>query len=330
MAIYRNQIGEVTYTAIDGFREDVVRGLSAPQKFLQSKYFYDAKGDKLFQQIMDCPEYYLTRCEMEIFSTQVEALAQTFIKRAGAFDIVEFGAGDAIKSTRLLSYLSQKEIDYTYFPIDISENVICLLEKELPKQIPGIHIVGLNGEYLEMAEKANLISDRKKIYVFLGSNIGNFSTQYAKQFLIKLGKQMTVGDMLIIGFDLKKNPKQILEAYNDARGITRTFNLNLLKRINRELDSNFDLTQFDHYATYNPMTGACRSFIISLQQQQVMLADKVFKFEKNEAIYMELSQKYYVSEIDDLASQTGFKPVDYFYDSHNWFVDVVWEKINNN
>jgi L-histidine N-alpha-methyltransferase len=327
MAVYRNQIGEITYTATDRFRENVVKGLSASPKFLQSKYFYDAEGDKLFRQIMDCPEYYLTRCEMEIFSTQHEVIAQTLLKRDKEFDVVELGAGDAVKSTHLLRYLSQKGIDYTYYPVDISENVIHLLEKELPKRIPGIHIEGLNGEYLDMVEKANLISDCRKVYLFLGSNIGNFTTQYANEFLLKLRKQMTTGDMLIVGFDLKKNPKQILEAYNDAGGITKAFNLNLLKRINRELDSAFDLTQFDHYATYNPITGACRSYIISLQKQQVIIDEEVLEFEKNEDIYMELSQKYSVPEIDDLANQTGFKPVNYFYDSHDWFVDVVWEKL---
>ena len=327
MAVYRNQTCEITYTETDRFREDILAGLSASPKFLQSKYFYDAEGDKLFQQIMDCPEYYLTRCEMEIFSNQSEAIAQTLLRKDKEFDVVELGAGNAVKSTHLLRYLSEKGIDYTYYPIDISENVIHLLEKELPERIPGINISGLNGEYLDMVEKVNLISDRRKVYLFLGSNIGNFTTQHAMDFLMELQKQMTCGDLLLIGFDLKKNPKQILEAYNDERGVTKAFNLNLLKRINRELGSVFDLTQFDHYPTYDPITGACRSYIISLAHQHVMIGEELLEFGKNEAIYMELSQKYSVQEIEVMTNQTGFKPVDYFFDSHKWFLDMVWEKL---
>lgn len=326
MAIYRNQVGEITYTTTGGFQEDVLRGLSASNKFLQSKYFYNSEGDQLFRQIMDCPEYYLTRCEMEIFSTHVEEVVQTLLKRDRAFDIVELGAGDAVKSIHLLRSLWQERIDYTYFPVDISDNVIRFLEQKLPEQIPSIHIVGLNGEYMDMVMQANLISHRKKIYLFLGANIGNFTTAYAKEFLRELGAQMNPGDMILIGFDLKKDPRLILNAYNDTKGITKAFNLNLLKRINSELNANFNITYFDHYATYDPMTGACRSYLISLKQQQVTIADEIICFDRYETIYMELSQKYSTLEIDALAYHTGFKPLDCFYDSHNWFVDVIWEK----
>lgn len=326
MAIYRNQIGEITYTVTDGFQEDVLKGLTASNKFLQSKYFYNSEGDQLFKLIMECPEYYLTRCEMEIFSTQMEEVIQTFIKRDRAFDIVELGAGDAVKSIHLLRSLWQEKVDYTYFPVDISDNVIRFLEQKLPEQIPSIHIVGLNGEYMDMVMQANLISRRKKIYLFLGATIGNFSINYAKEFLRELGAQMNPGDMILIGFDLKKEPHLILNAYNDTEGITKAFNLNLLKRINSELNANFNITHFDHYATYDPMTGACKSYLISLKQQYIIIADEIICFDKYETIYMELSQKYSTREIDELAYHTGFKPLNYFYDSHNWFVDVIWEK----
>lgn len=327
MTVYRKQTNEITQSTTDRFRDDVIRGLSASPKYLQSKYFYDAEGDKLFQQIMELPEYYLSRCEMEIVSTQSEAITLALLNGDQEIDIVELGAGDAIKSTHLLKNLTEKGIDYTYYPIDISENVIELLENELPERVQGIEILGLKGEYMEMVEKANLVSTRRKVYLFLGSNIGNFTTPNAIQFLIKLREQMNSGDLLLIGFDLKKNPKQILEAYNDASGITKAFNLNLLKRINRELDLDLELTQFEHYPTYDPISGACRSYIISLEKQSVVIGEELIEFEKNEPIYMELSQKYSVPEIDTIANQTGFKSVDYFFDSHKWFLDVVWKKI---
>lgn len=326
MAVYRNQTGEIIQNTTDRMREEVVKGLLSTPKYLNSKYFYDAEGDKLFQQIMDLPEYYLSRSEMEIFKDQSTAIAKTILSGATEVDIVELGAGDAIKSTHLLKQLSEQQIDFSYYPIDISDNVIQLLEQQIPARVPGIKMHGLNGEYLDMVEYANLLSPHRKVYLFLGSNIGNFRKSFAIEFLKKLQTQMKSGDLLLIGLDLKKNPKQILAAYNDDAGITKAFNLNLLKRIKRELDVDLDLAQFEHYPTYDPISGSCRSYIISLEKQSVLIDNECITFEKNEPIYMELSQKYSVSEIDALAEQTGFKPLEYFFDSNKWFLDVVWEK----
>lgn len=326
MAVYRNQAGEVVAVATERMRDEVVKGLLSSPKCLNSKYFYDAEGDRLFQQIMELPEYYLSRCEMEIFRTQSDALAATLLAAGGEVDIVELGAGDAVKSTHLLKQLAAQQVDFTYYPIDISANVIRLLEEELPQRVPGINIHGLNGEYLEMMEEAQLLSPRRKVYLFLGSNIGNFNKAYALEFLKEIAAQMKPDDLLLIGVDLKKNPRQILDAYNDAAGVTKAFNLNLLKRINRELDGNLNLDQFEHYPTYDPISGACRSYIISLEKQVLEIGGAHIIFEKNEPIYMELSQKYSVAEMDELAAQSGFKPKAWFSDSREWFLDVVWKK----
>lgn len=312
---------------MNSFYEEVLQGLSASPKYLKSKYFYDKRGDELFQQIMNLPEYYLTNCEEEIFSQQTASIADTFLSRYNAFDIVELGAGDATKSSYLLRYLLAAGKPFTYYPIDISKNVIKLLETELPKQMPKLHIHGLPGEYFDMLQQANALSNRQKVVLFLGSNIGNFTIAAATQFLKLLQAQLTSGDRVLIGFDLKKNPKTILAAYNDSAGITKAFNLNLLTRINRELGADFNIENFDHYATYDPITGTCKSYAISLQAQQVTIDDKTFDFAANEPIHMELSQKYTVAETDALADAAGFKPVHYFYDSRKWFLDAVWERI---
>ncbi len=327
MAIYGNQAGAVTTKVANQFYADVISGLRSTPKRLQSKYFYDGEGDALFQQIMASPEYYLTDCEMEIFSRQTSDLAQTFLNKYSEFDVVELGAGDATKSVFLLEELAACHIDFTYFPVDISGNVIRLLEKELPKKVKGIAITGLQGEYFEMVKKANFLSTKRKLILFLGSNIGNFSKADAASFLTALQQCLLPGDLMLIGFDLKKNPSQILAAYNDAGGVTKAFNLNLLKRINNDLGGDFNIAKFSHYPTYNPITGACESHLISLQKQTVTIADtEVFQFEKFEPIHMELSQKYSVKETDALAVQTGFAPIHHFYDSHEWFLDAVWEK----
>lgn len=309
------------------FYEEVIQGLSASPKYLKSKYFYDKRGDELFQQIMNLPEYYLTNCEEEIFSQQTQSIADAFLSRYNEFDIVELGAGDATKSSYLLRYLLSAGKPFTYYPIDISKNVIKLLETELPKQMPQLSIHGLQGEYFDMLQQANALSHRQKVVLFLGSNIGNFTITAATQFLKSLQAQLTSGDRVLIGFDLKKNPKIILAAYDDSAGITKAFNLNLLTRINRELGADFTIKNFDHYATYDPITGTCKSYAISLQPQRVTIGDKTFEFEANEPIHMELSQKYTVAETDTMAAAAGFKPVHYFYDSKKWFLDAVWERM---
>ena len=326
MAIYRNQVSEIETPVVNKFNEDVLYGLTSSPKVLQSKYFYDAEGDKLFQMIMACPEYYLTNCELEIFSQQTEKLAHAFLARYKTFDIIELGAGDATKSAYLLKYLSTQKFKFTYFPIDISENVISYLHKELPIKVPGLVMTGLNGEYFEMINAANKRSLKRKLVLFLGSNIGNFTKQEAVEFLIEFNQCLAPGDTVLIGFDLKKNPHQILAAYNDKAGVTKQFNLNLLTRINHELGSNFDISQFDHYASYDPLNGSCKSYLVSLKHQTVRICDKTINFYKDEPIFMELSQKYSLKETQDLAEKTGFKQVDLFYDSHQWYVDAVWEK----
>ncbi len=309
------------------FLLDVKAGLSAPSKFLQSKYFYDTTGDGLFQQIMQCPEYYLTRCEMEIFTTQVEEIAGALLKASVEFDVVELGAGDATKSIYLLKELQKRKAAFTYYPVDISSNVIHQLQKKLPAKLPGLNITGLNGEYFSMLQKAGKLSSKTKVVLFLGSNIGNIPLHETNAFCSALRSYLNVGDLLLIGFDLQKDPLVILDAYNDRAGLTKNFNLNLLHRINKELSANFDVNQFKHFPTYEPGTGACKSYLISQKDQQVELADHTFEFAKDEPIFMEVSQKYTAKQIAEMAAGSGFKPLHHFYDSRHWFVDTVWQCI---
>ena len=307
------------------FLNDVVKGLSAPQKFLESKYFYDAKGDELFRKIMGCPEYYLTNCEMEIFTKQTNELADCFINQFEEFDVVELGAGDATKSIYLLKELVKNKVQFTYYPVDISTDVISLLHRELPRQLPALKIQGLNGEYFNMLEKAKSLSKKIKVVLFLGSNIGNITLENSLNFCMQLRKSLLPGDLVLIGFDLQKDPQTILDAYSDKGGFTKEFNLNLLRRINHELSGNFDVSQFRHYATYDPATGACKSYLVSLKDQQVEVADHSFNFYQFEPIFMEVSQKYTVAQTDELAIKSGFEPVKHFYDSNKWFLDAVWK-----
>jgi L-histidine N-alpha-methyltransferase len=306
------------------FCNDVLAGLTATPKYLEAKYFYDSRGDELFQEIMNSPEYYPTNCEMEIFTQQTEPLASAIIADGSAFDLIELGAGDATKSTHLLRHLLDNKADFTYLPIDISGHVINYLNEALPATLPGLQLTGLTGEYFDMLKQAAEISDRRKVVLFLGSNIGNMPVEDAESFCTELRRHLSPGDSVLMGIDLKKNPKIILAAYNDAQGFTRQFNLNLLTRINRELEANFDTAQFEHYPMYDPETGACKSYLISLTDQQVQLCDETIVFKKDEYIYMEISQKYTVEQTNQMAAKTGFKPVNHFFDSKEWFLDVIW------
>ena len=308
---------------MDNFLTDVLKGLQSSPKYLDSKYFYDKKGDELFQKIMDSNEYYLTNAEMEIFSKQQSQIADTVLDHNDQLDVIEFGPGDATKSVHLLKELAGRNQIANYVPIDISKNIIDLLNKSLPKQIPGLTIHGFAGEYFQMLSAAHKISSNKKLVFFLGANIGNFKFNEMPAFLKKLKSLLSSEDMVLIGFDLKKNPRTILSAYNDKQGFTKEFNLNLLSRINKELNGNFEIENFEHYPTYDPSTGACKSYLISTKDQSVKIGETLIHFEKDEPVFMEISQKYSVKEIDEIAKDCGFEDSAAFFDSNRYFVDVI-------
>jgi L-histidine N-alpha-methyltransferase len=321
----QTKVTDTATTKTDQFYADVIMGLKSTPKRLNSKYFYDANGDKLFQELMNCPEYYPTNCELEIFSQKTAEIAEAIIEDGDAFDLIELGAGDAMKSSYLLKYLLEQKVNFTYLPIDISNNVISYLNVTLPATLPGLKITGLNGEYFDMLKTAASLSSKRKVVLFLGSNIGNMPVSDAVRFCKELRKNLSAGDMVLMGVDLKKDPKTILAAYNDKEGITKRFNLNLLERINRELDADFNIGQFDHYAMYDPETGSCKSYLISLADQLVNISGKEnIRFVKDEYIYMEISQKFTVMQTDQIAENTGFSPVNHFFDTKKWFVDAIW------
>jgi L-histidine N-alpha-methyltransferase len=306
------------------FTKDIIAGLHTVPKRLPSKYFYDGIGDQLFQAIMNSPEYYLTGCEMEIFTEQTKHLTALLKKAGKSFDLIELGAGDATKSVHLIKGLLDEGVDFTYMPIDISANIIQHLETTLPAKFPNMKLSGLNGEYFNMLEKSCTESNNPKVILFMGSNIGNMLPDDAHDFCAQLRNYIAPGDMVIIGFDLKKNPRIIRAAYDDKEGVTRKFNLNLLTRINRQLHADFEIDCFDHYCSYDPETGACKSYLISLKDMDVHVAGQTFHFQKDEYIWMEISQKYTLEQINQMGYSAGFRPVQHFMDSKHWFTDAVW------
>ncbi len=306
---------------------DVLAGLSAPDKYLLSKYFYDDNGSKIFQDIMQMPEYYLTDCELEIFTHNKQEIYQEFTKGNNHFGLIELGAGDGVKTKVLLSHFLKQSCDFEYVPIDISEESVKNLVMELKKELPTLRIDSKVGDYFQMMEDINLYDSTRKILLFLGSNIGNYNRQETLLFLSHLKAVMKSGDLLFIGFDLKKDPDTILKAYNDPYGYTSAFNLNLLQRINRELDASFDLSAFKHQEHYDPKTGTARSELVSLKKQQVEInsLNLTASFEKGEPIFMELSQKYDETSISELAQKSGFQIVRNFFDQRLYYTNSLWK-----
>ena len=309
------------------FAEEVAEGLSANPKYLSSKYHYDDEGSRIFQEIMAMSEYYLTDCEMDIMQNRaVEILEATEFK--GHFNVIELGAGDGQKTKELLMNMLDAGADLTYVPIDISEEAINLLVKSMEASIPELKMNAQVGDYFEVLDKIEAQDNCPNLILFLGSNIGNFKPEWAVDLLKHINDHIKSGDKLIVGYDLMKDPNLIRNAYQDQAGITKRFNMNLLTRINRELGGNFNLDQFDYYSFYNPDNGDVRSYLVSLDDQEVKIeaTGRSFHFKKNELIWAELSKKYSLSGIEQMGADAGFKFEKHFLDSKNYFTDSMFSK----
>ena len=311
------------------FASDVLEGLSAAPKHLSSRYFYDDEGSRLFRQIMKLPEYYLTRAEMQVFTEQKGAICESFTEGANAIDLVELGAGDGTKTAVLVEQLLERAVDFTYQPIDISQEANDALAARFHEKFPTLRIDPHTGDYFKVLGSLKSETGRRKVLMFLGSNIGNFLRANAVRFFQELRVVMNDDDRLFIGFDMQKDPRVILAAYDDAQGVTSAFNLNLLRRINRELGADFDLEKFSHYAQYRPIECAARSYLISREKQTVKIdaMNRSFEFEQWEPVFMEISQKYTHAMIDELARDGGFEIEREFFNEEDFYIDSLWRPV---
>jgi len=315
---------KINFSVADAVKE----GLTQQEKSLPSWLFYDAEGDRLFQKIMNMPEYYLTNCEYDIFQKYKDEILSIISTDADGFNLIEFGAGDGLKTEILLKHFVAKQANFNYKPVDISENVLNLLQERMQKSIPELDIKPINKEYFSALDALNAERKNPMVVLFMGGNIGNFALPDAQTFINHIAEKLRTGDQIIMGFDMKKDPEMIRSAYNDKQGITRQFNMNLLKRLNNELDANFDLEEFKHYPSYDPQTGTTKSFLISQKEQTVELKaiNTSIHFKPWEHIHVEVSQKFDEDMIENLASGAGLKVEKYFYDEKNYFADVVMRK----
>ena len=308
---------------MDKFLKDVIAGLSSEQKAIPSMYFYDEMGSKIFQEIMGLEEYYLPACEVEILNNSAESIMAQI--PFDSIDIIELGAGDGSKMISFLERFHKKMKSVTYIPMDISPEILEVNKNLILDQIPDLEIITIPGDYsLTLGQLVK--RENPKLILFMGSNIGNYAAKEAKKFMRFINGLMKVGDYFLMGVDLKKNPHTIRKAYNDSKGVTRRFNLNLLERINRELKGDFDIDSFGHYGTYNPINGEALSFLFSEKNQQVKIGDQVFKFEKYETIRTEISRKYSLKELDSIGKETEFEWDKHFLDSKEYFSLSLFRK----
>lgn len=306
------------------FAAHVAQGLTKSPKRLSSSYLYDEQGDLLFQEIMLLPEYYLSRKEAEILEQNKKKIVEIFASSTG-FDLIELGAGNGEKTKILLRQLQQEHLDFRYLPVDISANVLQQLKKELQDSFPDLEIAPKQGAYDEVLHKLAKYNTRKKVILFLGSNLGNFNSEEGTSFLQKISKSLQQKDLLFLGVDQKKDPRQILAAYNDTAGVTAAFAKNLLQRINVELDADFNLDLFLHWPSYDPQSGMLTSYLVSSQAQvvQIKALGLEVRFKEWETIHTEISMKYDDETLGHMAANANLEIVDVFTDSEKYFKNYI-------
>ncbi len=316
-------------TISETLKNDIIQGFSVSPKYIPSKYFYDDKGSRIFQQIMRMPEYYLTDCEYEIFEREKDNILNQIRIDGEPIDLIELGAGDGLKTSLLIDHFIRSGVNFKYIPVDISEKAIALLVDKMQAKFPSLDLSERTGDYFEIMGNLNACNDCKKLALFLGSNIGNYSVRESIDFFRQLSQAMNEGDMVLTGFDLVKDHDIIMKAYNDPTGHTRNFNLNLLVRLNRELGADFATEKFTHYPLYDPLEKAAKSYLISKERQDVNFKelDITVRLEKWEPIFTEMSRKFNEQDIENLASFTGYRVEKNFYDKKRYFVNSLWVKV---
>lgn len=279
----------------DDFERAVHIGLSQPQKVIPARFFYDQKGSELFEEITFLDEYYPTRTEISLFEKFGAEMGEAL---GSDIALVELGSGSSRKTPLILKHLKTMA---AYVPVDISEEFLTLSAQALAADFPDLRVLPVAADFTKDFELPVEIKGVQHAGFFPGSTIGNLEPQAAAAFLDRLGDILGEGSCLLIGVDLKKDPQTLERAYDDSQGVTAAFNMNLLKRANRELDANFDLEQFEHAARYNDVEGRVEMYLVSKCAQEVTIGGKTYQFSANESIHTENSYKYTAGEFRLLA-----------------------------
>ena len=282
------------------FRQDVLEGLARPQKALPPKYFYDAAGSRLFERICRLKEYYPTRVELAITQRNLAGIAR-FTGQGCA--LLEYGSGESLKTRLLIRALRPS----AYIPVDISADALAGAVQRLGREFPWLAVHPVAGDFSRPIDLPAFPGRARRLVYFPGSTIGNLTPDEAHGFLKMTRAQVGPKGAMLVGVDLKKDANVLHAAYNDAKGVTAAFNLNLLARINRELGGDFDARRFAHYAFYNPLAGRIEMHLVAREAHTVNIGAFRFAFERGESIHTENSYKYAAPQFERLAANAGFR-----------------------
>jgi dimethylhistidine N-methyltransferase len=307
------ELSERTALADDEFASAVIDGLSRPQKTLPCRFFYDARGSELFEEITRLPEYYPSRTETKILAANAADIVEG-VAEGGV--LVEFGSGSSLKTEILLDKLPRIA---AYVSIDVSHSALEAAKRRLAARFPDLDVRPMIGNFQRPVALPGEFALRHKTGFFPGSTIGNQTPAEAQRLLRVFRDMLSPGGRLIIGVDLKKDARTLVRAYNDAAGVTAAFNLNLLARINREITPAFDLDAFRHEAIYNPRDGRIEMHLISSKAQEIILLGRRYRFEAGETIHTENSYKYSLAQFQDLARSANWLPQRVWTDADNLF-----------
>ena len=287
------------------FAQEISYSLNQKQKSISPKYFYDIKGSELFDEICDLPEYYLTRTETNLLKN-IGSELEKFV--SADMRLVELGSGSAVKTRLLLDVLTNVQDKTEYFPIDISD-ILQESSQKLLEDYESLSITGVIDIYESGLEFIEKYDDAPNLIVFLGSSFGNFAPEFGFALLQKISSIMKTSDLFFIGLDLVKDKEVLENAYDDSKGVTASFNLNVLSRINDELHANFDLSQFAHHSVYNEKEQRIEMYLRSLEDQKVEIkkADLELDFQKDELTHTENSHKFSIPQIEKMMHKAGLK-----------------------
>lgn len=296
----------------EDLRAEVLRGLSARPRRLSPKFFYDRRGSELFDAICRVPEYYVTRTETAILQDNAAALARLAGTRTA---LIELGSGASQKVRLMLDMLRPA----AYVGVDISKDFLLHSTRRLAAEYPWLKVYAVCADFCQPLSLTCCPAEFRRLAFFPGSSIGNFEPAHAMIFMRQLRSLLGEGGALLIGVDLKKDINRLNAAYNDAQGVTAEFNLNILRRMQRELGAQVDVDSFRHEAFYNETQGRIEMHLVSLRAQQIHIGNAVFHFEKDERLHTENSYKYTVKEFQALARGAGYEPHTVWTDPHQLF-----------
>lgn len=307
------------YTLVDlqpelsSFKDDVIAGLGQMPKTLPAKHFYDKTGSELFNAITKLPEYYVSRAEMEILHDFGPDIAAAI---GGQAHIIELGSGSFEKINQVLPFLDKPA---AYKPVDISISALQDTAEQVLKYYPALEVTGICADYTSTLEFLHEDLEINKTICFLGSTIGNFQREEATDFLQSLGSELAADGQILIGVDLKKDTSLLHKAYNDEKGITAAFNLNILERMNKEMNAGIHADDFMHQAFYSEEKGRIEMHIQSNKEQFISLEEHTFHFSKGETIHTENSHKFSISEFIALVDQAHLEVDAFWTDENEWF-----------